>query len=496
MAVLSTNNVSISNASGRLLYRELNLSLDYDKVAIVGRNGVGKSTLLACLCDEHEYSGTIHYQTQPMLLPQRIRDIEIERLFAEIPLHSVDIELQKIGLPSYAELQQQILFSPGELRKLHLVNSQLRQPDMLLMDEPSQDLDAQGMDYLIELVSRWQQGLMVVSHDRKLLKCFEHFFVVAESGCNYYPCDFAEFEQKALMQDKSLQLKYLSQLKDLIAKERNSAQTQARRVQKQNQGRWRQIGRNQSKVLLNHKKRAAQNSRGRLANMQQHRLQQVQQLVKAARRGLKVDLPLTAILPFDGFTHNGPLVELQNVQVAYDQQVVIERLDLTVTKERVGLLGANGSGKSSLLDVIVGEKQAASGEVKVERSKIGVVLQGGKNWRLDCSLLQYLDHANIEMEAEQIGELLASFNFPLALAGRALKLLSPGELMRAALIALMMQKPQIELLILDEPSNGLDFTAMTGLIEALKAWQGALIVTSHDSDLLTEIGIDKVVDLG
>ena len=130
-----------------------------------------------------------------------------------------------------------------------------------------------------------------------------------------------------------------------------------------------------------------------------------------------------------------------------------------------------------------------------EPQQIAYISQGATNWFLEDSLLQYLSIENGKSSPEELAALILSHKFPLALAQRPLKSLSPGERLRAALICIFQQVPVTQILILDEPTYSLDIIGQKALKSILTSWQGGLIITSHDSEFLEEIKVEKYIRL-
>ncbi|MCJ8269881.1 MAG: ATP-binding cassette domain-containing protein, partial [Psychrosphaera sp.] len=264
-----------------------------------------------------------------------------------------------------------------------------------------------------------------------------------------------------------------------------------RRQQKKNQGRWRELGRKTSKAALNLKRGAAQQSQARVANIRQERIASMRSLVKTSRRVLDVVLPMELVMPELPPMDGSLTVDLENVGKAG----LFSDLTLKIKRERIAVVGPNGSGKSTLLNIVMQNIAADEGSVAIVRDKVGYIAQGGSNWMLAQSLVEHMLHLSQDMTPQRVMELLIAFKFPLALAERDMSSLTPGERTRAALLCLMVKQPYVECLVLDEPSNGLDFLAAKALQQSLKAWTGGFIIAGHDQQFFEQIGVDRVIGL-
>jgi ATPase subunit of ABC transporter with duplicated ATPase domains len=143
---------------------------------------------------------------------------------------------------------------------------------------------------------------------------------------------------------------------------------------------------------------------------------------------------------------------------------------------------------------MVGQRRPQRGFARLDCSRIGWIEQGGKNWLLDESLQELL--TGLGLSADDAARLLVTQQFPLALAERSLRSLSPGERARAALIALFARAPAVEVLVLDEPTFSLDLVGLRALTRALELWRGGLVIASHDRAFLEQLGMDRTIALG
>ena len=462
-ALLELSAVSVHAPGGRPLFDGLDLRIEREHVALVGRNGVGKSTLLAVLAGGVE--------------------ADSGRVIARGPRHFVAQVDDRTRPGSF-----------GELRRAALEDARNSGADILLLDEPSEHLDDSAVLWLRAWLNTFRGCLIVASHDRRVLADFRHFFVVSESGCRYFFGTLAELDVDLEREHQQAEQRYVRNLTRLAAEEQHTLHVAQRKARKKRYGRTRELDRQSPKILLNQKRDHAQVSHGRLAKLREARLASLRAFTQSTRRALNVSLSLELPVPTLPSEVDPELLTLQGASASVGARCLFEALDLRVGRERVAVVGPNGAGKTTLLEIMLGQRTPSTGSARCKRSKIGHIEQGGANWLLDESLLTQLSF--LAASPQSAAELLLAHHFPLALGQRPLHSLSPGERARAALICLFARAPAVELLILDEPTFSLDLLGQRALTRALRAWPGGLVVASHDREFLAAIGIERTVLLG
>jgi ATPase subunit of ABC transporter with duplicated ATPase domains len=468
--------------------------LDHEKVAVIGRNGVGKSSLLNIIKGHLQpNTGKVSLRAKPYLVPQQI-DTEgsdyLRVLPNLLPEECLIKDLRTAGLPELSEIRNSDNLSYGEKRKLHLLVAKIRCPDLLLLDEPTEDLDEIGVKWLINWLTAWQNGLLVVSHDRELLSHFNHFFIIAESGCNYFSGSFRELDRYLEQQAKDAEKRYMLKLRMLARKEEYRAKVIRRRRRKKNYGRISELERCTPRQRLNKKRSMAQASQGKAAKISQDRIIAFRELTLASRRVLTVSFPLELSVPKIDTSGSQELILLENVSAKYNQHFLFKHLDLSIGYERLAIVGPNGSGKTTLLNIMTDTIKPYTGKAKAD-GRLGLIAQGGANWMTKETLLELLFASSKRESIDEVVQILFMHKFPTALANNPLRSLSPGERVRAAFICLFQQTPEIQILVLDEPTYSLDFVGETSLRSALNAWPGALVVASHNKEFLSSIGISR-----
>jgi ATPase subunit of ABC transporter with duplicated ATPase domains len=452
-------------SNGRVLFDELTLCLGADRVALVGRNGVGKSTLLRALAGE--------------LQPERGR---VRAVTA--PHHVAQL------LP-----RAEVTLSHGEQRRELLERAFDAAPAILLLDEPSEDLDDAAVRWLRGAMRRFAGCLVLVSHDRRLLADFDTFLIASEAGCRLFNGDLPGLEESLEQERVKAERRYLSQLAELADVQRHTLQVERRKARKKRYGRVSELDRATPRIRLNQKRSDAQVSHGRLAKLREQRLESLRLWTQALRRALAVELDISWTLPALPESRSEALW-LRNVAVERGSRRLFESLNLVISRQRVALAGPNGAGKTTLLEVALGRRAPTRGIAQRDLAKIGSVAQGAADWCVPQSLLELLLEQDSELTPEHAAHLLRAHRFPLLLAQRPLASLSPGERTRAALLAILQRRPTPELLVLDEPTFSLDLLGQRALADVLRAWPGGLLVASHDRTFLQAIGVTQTIELG
>lgn len=466
-ALIEVSDARISTPSGRPLFDGLCLRLSRERVALIGRNGVGKSTLLAVLAGDADAQGdSVKTWGKPHFVPQAIREMPTRAL------------------------------SGGELRKAALIEARRSRAEILLLDEPTEDLDEAAVSWLRSWLREWPGCLVVASHDRRLLEDFRHFLIASESGCRYFFGTLNELEAELERQQAESQQRYVRNLNRLAAHEEHTVHLARRKARKKRYGRCSELDRATSHMRLNQKRDHAQVSHGRLAKVREERLDTLREWSKSTRRALGVNLLLELPVPVLPSGATKDVLVLRGVSAHAEGRCLFHDLDLTLARQRLAVVGPNGAGKTTLLEIMSRRRAPEAGSVSADVSKIGAIAQGGTDWMLEESLVSYLSVQGRSQSSEDLAKLLVAHKFPLALAARPLRSLSPGERARAALICLFQRAPTVELLVLDEPTYSLDLIGQRAMTNALRAWPGGLVVASHDRAFLSAIGVDAFVELG
>ncbi|KQS65929.1 ABC-F family ATP-binding cassette domain-containing protein [Modestobacter sp. Leaf380] len=406
-------------------------------------------------------------------------------------------QLDRLGLGGVALDRPLATLSGGQVVTLGLAGQLLRDPDVLLLDEPTNDLDADARARLTEVVDGFRGCLLLVSHDRDLL---EHVDQVAEldgSGLRTHGGAFSAWEEAVAAEQAVAEREVRSAEQALRREKRERQQARERADRRAGTGARDAVTSGLPKILAGARKRSAQESAGRADGTHGTRVEDARTRLTAAEHALRDDAVLTLELPATRVPAGRTVVQAEGVVVRdLFGDGVGEGVDLTLRgPERVALTGANGSGKSTLLRVLSGDLVPDRGRVARAEGRVAYLSQ-----RLDLldptvTVADALAAAAPDRpEAERL-TLLARFLFRGARAHLPVGALSGGERLRATLACVLLAEPAPQLVLLDEPTNNLDLTGVAQLVSALDAYEGALVVVSHDERFLAELRLDRRVRL-
>ncbi|MBB5855825.1 ABC-F family ATP-binding cassette domain-containing protein [Amycolatopsis umgeniensis] len=513
---LTFSDVTFTWPDGTGVFERLSLTIGAGRTGLVGTNGSGKSTLLRLLAGGLKAtSGSITTPGELGYLPQNlvldtgrrvddvlgvtalrsaIRAVEsgatAEEHFTTIG-DNWDVEeriraiLDRLGLDAVRLDQRAGELSGGELTLLGLAALLLRRPAALLLDEPTNNLDLRARELVHREVEGWGGILVVVSHDRELLRLVDRIVEVRDSEVTTYGGDLDDYEhavevaqEAARRHVRAAESHVKRQKRELI----EAGTTLARRA-RYGQKMWDR--KREPKGRMRKRQEDAQIAAGKYRNLHTGRLEDAVEALKAAEElvredaEIRVELPETTVargtdvLRIDAEPRFGPPVNLH-----------------VMGPERIALVGPNGSGKTTLLRTITGELPPRSGEARL------FVPARLLPQRIDIldDTMSIVDNVRLvapSLTDNEIRARLARFLFRGKTADREVASLSGGERFRAALAALLLTEPTPKLLLLDEPTNNLDLASVRRLTEALLAYRGTLIVASHDRPFLKDIGITR-----
>ncbi|MFN7164912.1 MAG: ABC-F family ATP-binding cassette domain-containing protein [Hyphomonas sp.] len=507
---------------GRVLFSDLNFSFNQERTGLVGRNGVGKSILLKLIAGElSPTAGHVSVSGRLGVLRQdfaagageTLADLFGVRaaLAALRRAESGEAEawegadwtldarlaeaLGRAGLDAEPETPLASL-SGGQRTRAALAALVFAGPDFLLLDEPTNNLDREGRAAVASRLAGWRGGALVVSHDRALLEDMDAIVDLTPLGAARYGGGWSAFAAR-----KALELEAARQ--DLADAERQ-IETTREKVQRAAEKKARKDGAGKRKaarggaprILLGAMKRRAEASGGDLQNLSERLLREADAAARAAREKIDVLEPVKVSLPACGLPPGKNVLVLRGVSAGYDPaRPILRNLSFELRgPERVALVGANGAGKSTLLKVITGALEPFAGEAQVGVPFV-MLDQEVSLLEPDDTILENFRRLNPQAEENACRSALARFRFRARAALQTVSTLSGGERLRAGLACVLGAASPPQLLILDEPTNHLDIGSLEAVEAGLAAYDGALLVVSHDEAFLERVGAGRRIEL-
>ncbi|HEM5997871.1 TPA: ABC-F family ATP-binding cassette domain-containing protein [Streptococcus suis] len=471
-----------------------------DRIGIIGVNGTGKTTLLDVLSGRIGFDGDVSpfrtknaykiaYLTQEpdfdesktvldtvlssdLRETQLIREYELllshydeasqarlEKVMAEMDsLNAWEIEsqvktvLSKLGLTDLNKTVAEL--SGGLRRRVQLAQVLLGNADLLLLDEPTNHLDIDTIEWLTTFLKNTKKSVLFITHDRYFLdNVATRIFELDRASLTEYQGNYQDYVRLKAEQDErdaALRHKKEQLYKQELAWMRRQPQARATKQQ--------------ARINRFH------DLKGDLAN-------------KIDDSELEINFETSRI--------GKKVINFENVSFSYPDKPILKNFNLLIqNKDRIGIVGDNGKGKSTLLNLIAGDLQADSGKVDIgETIRIGYFSQTIKGLDESKRVINFLQEVAEEAKTTSgmvsIAELLEQFLFPRNTHGTLIEKLSGGEKKRLYLLKILLQRPNV--LLLDEPTNDLDIATLTVLEHFLQGFAGPVITVSHDRYFLDKV---------
>ncbi|PCK85606.1 ABC transporter [Rhizobium sophoriradicis] len=522
-ASITLSQISWSAPDGRPLFSGLDLSFGPERTGLVGPNGVGKTTLLKLVSGEiRPQSGTISVSGSLGILRQSVQ-VSPEETIADLfgvtealavlhraeageatadELSSADWMLEariaaalgRTGLD--AEPQTPLVaLSGGQRTRAGLAALIFTEPDFLLLDEPTNNLDRDGRAAVIALMSSWRAGAIIVSHDRELLESVDQIVELTSLGATRYGGNWRHYRDRKALELAAAEHDLADAEKRMAEVARKTQATVERQAHRDSAGRKKAAKGGIPRILLGGMKERSETTGGDNARLAERRRTEALDEAKAAREKIEILQPLAVNLPPTGLPASKIVLKMEAVTAGYRQgDPVIRDLCFDVTgPERIALTGRNGSGKTTLLALVTGALKPWAGTVAV---MTGFAMLDQKVSLLDpsASIRDNFRRINPLSDENTCRAALARFMFRADAALQTVSTLSGGQLLRAGLACTLGAAPP-PLLILDEPTNHLDIDSISAVEAGLSAYDGALIVVSHDERFLESIGIERRLEL-
>lgn len=523
-ASVTLSRLSWSTPDGHGLFTDLDLNLGAERTGLVGRNGVGKSTLIKLIAGAlAPQAGSASVAGRVGALRQIVQlrpDETIADLFGardalailgraergaataeELEAADWSIEtripaaLARVGLEADQETPL-VALSGGQRTRASLAALVFAEPDFLLLDEPTNNLDRDGRQAVIDVLAAWRGGALVVSHDRALLETMDAIVELTALGATRYGGNWSAYRVRKAI-DLSAAQHDLADAERRLAGIARSAQTTAERQARSDKaGRRKAAKGDMPRILLGAMKNRSEATGGAGARLAESRRSDALAAAAAARERIEVLQPLSVSIPSTGLATGRTVVSLDRVTAGYDPgRVVIRDLSLAIVgPERVAVTGPNGAGKTTLLALVTGSLVPWAGTLRVAPDHAMLDQQVSL---LDPvrSIRDNFRRINPTADENACRAALARFMFRADAALQTVGTLSGGQMLRAGLACVLGGVTPPALLILDEPTNHLDIDSIEAVEAGLRAYDGALLVVSHDEAFLANIGISRRIGL-
>mgnify|MGYP000906657952 FL=1 len=485
----------------KTVFQEISFIIhDLDRIGLIGVNGTGKTTLLDVLSGKSGFDGDVYpfsaksdykisYLTQEpdfdeektvldtvlssdLREMQLIREYELlmaaydeakqarlDKVMAEMDsLHAWEIEsqvktvLSKLGISDLAAKISQL--SGGLRRRVQLAQVLLSEADLLLLDEPTNHLDIDTIEWLTNFLKNSKKTVLFITHDRYFLDNIStRIFELDGGSLIEYQGNYQDYVRLKAEQDERDAA--------LLHKKQQLYKQELSWMRRQPQAR---------------------------ATKQQARINRFHDLKSdLAGQTNQTDLEMN----FETSRIGKKVIEFQDVDFAYGEKQILSHFNLLLqNKDRLGIVGDNGVGKSTLLNLIAGQLQPQSGQVIIgETVRVAYFSQQIEGLDESKRVINYLQEVAEEVKTgsgtTSIAELLEQFLFPRSSHGTLIEKLSGGEKKRLYLLKLLLEKPNV--LLLDEPTNDLDIATLTVLENFLQGFAGPVITVSHDRYFLDKV---------
>jgi len=520
--LVELHSVSFTTPDGHTVLDRLDLSIGRECCGLVGRNGVGKSTLLRIVAGELAPSGgsvvrcarigwlrqNVDAQRGETIINalgvadawRRLRRIEAgdgtpdDLADADWTLPArIDAALAEVGLAGVDAERPLEQLSGGQRTRAALAALALDDVDLLLLDEPTNNLDAQARALLARLLAERRGATLIASHDRALLRGVDRIVELSTNGARSYGGGYDAYVEQRERERLSAERGLADAERELQRVERERQRARERQRRRDARGSVRD---DLPRILLGLRKDKAEDSAGGNDRLAARQREQMLAARDEARRQVERHTPLDAALPACRLAAGQRVLSFEAAGFAWPTEAPwLRDLDFhLVGPERVALCGPNGAGKSTVLRLAAGALEPMQGRV-VRSVSLARLDQHASLLDGDASVLDNFRRLNPDDDAIACRSVLARFRFRADAALQRAGTLSGGERLRAALACVLGGRTPPQLLILDEPTNHLDLDSIAAIESALVSYDGALLVASHDEDFLAALGVGRRIAL-
>lgn len=479
-SVINFEEVSFEYGHNKPILDEVSFTLRRGmKMAVMGQNGAGKSTLFALMTGELKpENGEIHTShgmkvaIASQVIPREKMELTVRDFFASYfdkKIYDIDPKiddvLEVVNLKGHEKLHDRIIksFSGGQQARLLLASALIQDPDLLLLDEPTNNLDKAGIEHLTKFLVEYDKTVVVISHDADFLNAFTTgvlYLDVFTRKIEQYPGNYHDVQRDILIR---------------IDKE-NRKNAQLEKKIQENKDKANFFAQKGGKMRL-----VAKKMRNEVEEMEEEKVD----VRKEDRTIRPFVIPAQEEL-------GGTVFTLTSYSVLKGAKPIVKKANISLRKNNHLLLrGPNGIGKSTLLEAIA--KGVAEGSTISEGVKVGYYRQDFSTLDFDQTVYDALMLAMGKPDEQRMRAVAAGFLIMGDVIYTKIGNLSEGQKGLVAFASLVLERPG--LLILDEPTNHINFRHLPVIAKALDQYQGAMILVSHVPEFVEQIHIDDILDL-
>lgn len=519
-------NISFGFPGGNLLFNHINLSIpSHTKSALVGNNGMGKSTLLKILTGEIQPSdGSINIQGNIFYVPQmfgnfnhlaiaeclkvdqkllalrKITAGEVDEMYFDILNDDWDIEercqqaLKHWGLEGF-ELNQKLEdLSGGQKTKVFLAGIQISKPEIIILDEPTNHLDLEGRKLLYELIHKTDAAIVMVSHDRTLLNLVDTMFELSNQGISTYGGNYDFYAQQKQIEEEALHHDIHAKERALKRAKEKERETLERKQKLDARGKGKQEKSGVARIMMNTLRNNAEKNSSKLKAVHTEKINDISGDLRELRSSVRNADQMKVNFNDSGLHTGKILIAAEQINFSYGKEKLWkDNLDLEIRSgDRICIKGANGSGKTTLIKLLLEKIKPSEGKISSSGFNSIYIDQEYSLMNNDLTVYDFAQTFNDQaLQESEIKTLLSRFLFGKDTWDKKCGMLSGGERLRLLLCGLSVSNKAPDMMILDEPTNNLDLQNVEILTHSIKDYHGTLLVISHDEIFLEEIGIDR-----